>query len=105
MKQKKQKKGSTIIMIIKIQSVVPTSITIFIAIIFLFSHSIVTPLSFAQSDMTNSTNQTMKNMSQSAIKQSNICNKMLIKLARRFRETLVMMSLTSLKKQKTLEKI
>jgi predicted PurR-regulated permease PerM len=66
MKQKKQKKGSTIIMIIKIQSVVPTSITIFIAIIFLFSHSIVTPLSFAQSDMSNSTNQTMKNMSQSA---------------------------------------
>ena len=68
MKQKKQKKGSTIIMIIKIQSVVPTSITIFIAIIFLFSHSIVTPpLSFAQSDSSNnSTNQTMKNMSQSA---------------------------------------
>ena len=54
-------------MIIKIQSVVPASITIFIAIIFLLSHSIVTPLSFAQSDSNNnSTNQTMKNMSQSA---------------------------------------
>jgi predicted PurR-regulated permease PerM len=55
-------------MVITIQSVViPTSIAIFIATIFLFSFFIVTSPSFAQSDSgNNSTNQTMKNMSQSA---------------------------------------
>ena len=56
-----------IVLIIKIQSVViPASIAIFIAIILLFSFSIVTLLSFAQSDSNNSTNHTIKNMSQSA---------------------------------------
>ena len=53
-------------MIIKSQSVLPASIGILIAIIFIFSPSIVTSLSFAQSDSNNSTNQTMENMSQSA---------------------------------------
>jgi hypothetical protein len=54
-------------MIIKIQTVVHASIAMFIAIIFIFSSSIVTPLSFERSDSSNnSTNQTMKNMSQSA---------------------------------------
>jgi archaellum component FlaG (FlaF/FlaG flagellin family) len=54
-------------MIIKSQSVLPASIGIFIAIIFIFSPSIVTSLSFAQSDSSNdSPNQTVKNMSQSA---------------------------------------
>ena len=54
-------------MIIKTQSVViPTSIAIFIAIIFLSSSFIVITSSFAQSDSsTNSTGQTMKNMNQS----------------------------------------
>ena len=62
----KYEKGS-FLMIIKIQSVVfPTSIALIIAIIFVISLSIQTPLSFAQSDMSNSTNQTVKNMSQSA---------------------------------------
>lgn len=55
-------------MIRKIQSVViPESIAIFIAIIFVFSSSIVTTSSFAQSDSGNNhSNQTMQNIGQSA---------------------------------------
>ena len=53
-------------MIRKVQSVVPASIAIFIAIIFVFSSSIVTTSSFAQSDSNNNnTNQTTQNMGQS----------------------------------------
>lgn len=53
-------------MIIKIQSVIPSSIVILIVIIFVISQPILTPLSFTQSDMSNITNQTMKNMNQFA---------------------------------------
>ena len=52
-------------MIRKVQSVVPASIAIFIAIIFVFSSSIVTTSSFAQSDSNNNTNQTTQKMGQS----------------------------------------
>ena len=52
-------------MIRKVQPVVPTSIAIFIAIIFVFSSSIAITSSFAQSDSNNSTNQTAQNMGQS----------------------------------------
>jgi len=45
---------------------VPASISIFIVNIFIFSSSIVTISSFAQSDSNNSTNQTLEIMSQSA---------------------------------------
>ena len=90
-------------MIIKVPSVVPASILIFIAIIFVFPSSIVTISSFAQSDSNNnSTNQTMENMSQSANqKQINMSNKMPIKQMKQFKEMLVMVNLTSLKKPRT----
>ena len=101
----KYEKGS-FLMIIKIQSVVfLTSIALIIAIIFVISLSIQTPLSFLQSDMSNSTNQTVKNMSQSANQTVEPPNKMLIKLVRQFREMLIMVTLTSLKKHRILEKI
>jgi hypothetical protein len=86
-------------MIIKVQSIVPASITIFIAIIFLFSHSLVTPLSFSQSDNSNnSTPQTMKNMTQSA---NQTVEHLQQDANQTSRNAVMVMSLTSLKKQRT----
>ena len=52
-------------MILKVHSIVPVSISIFIAIIYVFSSFIVTNSSFAHSDNYNNTpNQTMENKGQ-----------------------------------------
>ena len=54
------KKKSVTLMIIKAQSMRTSINILFIAIIFIFSSSIVTISSFAQSDSNHSTNQTLK---------------------------------------------